>query len=75
MTAVQPAIERAAHQRTMIAITHRLSTIQNSHWISVLGGGRVFKQVKYDLMRLRGRNPLLAQATGPSSGYMIEIKT
>jgi ATP-binding cassette subfamily B (MDR/TAP) protein 1 len=38
---VQEALNKAAEKRTMIAVAHRLSTIQNADVIYVLEGGKL----------------------------------
>ncbi|KAF1913018.1 P-loop containing nucleoside triphosphate hydrolase protein [Ampelomyces quisqualis] len=56
-TLVQRAIERAAgaQRRTVIAVAHRLATIQNAHVIFVLGAGRVLEKGDHQgLLRKRG---------------------
>jgi ABC-type transport system involved in cytochrome bd biosynthesis fused ATPase/permease subunit len=40
---VQQAIENAAGGRTIIAVAHRLSTIQNADVIFVIGSGRILE--------------------------------
>ena len=54
---VQEAIERAAEEggRTVVAVAHRLATIQKADVIFVIGSGRVLEQgVHQDLLRKRG---------------------
>jgi ABC-type multidrug transport system fused ATPase/permease subunit len=54
---VQQAIEEAAGEggRTVIAVAHRLATIQNADIIFVMGTGRVLEQGSHrDLLRKRG---------------------
>lgn len=53
---VQAAFDRAAKGRTMIAIAHRLATIQNADVIFVLGeGGRVLENGShFELLRKKG---------------------
>lgn len=50
---VQAAFERAAKGRTMIAVAHRLATVQNADMIFVLGeGGRVIEKASHsDLLK------------------------
>lgn len=54
---VQAAIERAAGEggRTMIAVAHRLATIQKADIIFVMGSGRVLEQGSHqELLKKRG---------------------
>jgi ATP-binding cassette subfamily B (MDR/TAP) protein 1 len=52
---VQAAIERAAGGRTVIAVAHRLATIQKADVIFVLGSGRVLEKGDHQgLLRRRG---------------------
>ncbi|KAH0838927.1 Leptomycin B resistance protein pmd1 [Fonsecaea pedrosoi] len=53
---VQAAFERAAKGRTMIAVAHRLATVQNADVIFVLGeGGRLLEKGSHtELIRKRG---------------------
>jgi len=54
---VQEAIERAAGEgkRTVIAVAHRLATIQKADVIFVLGSGRVLESGDHQgLLRMRG---------------------
>lgn len=54
---VQGAIERAAGEggRTVIAVAHRLATIQNADIIFVVGSGRVLEQGSHqELLKKRG---------------------
>lgn len=54
---VQAAIERAAGEggRTMIAVAHRLATIQKADIIFVMGSGRVLEQGNHqELLKKRG---------------------
>jgi len=54
---VQEAIERAAEEgaRTVVAVAHRLATIQNADVIFVIGSGKVLEQgVHHDLLKKRG---------------------
>ncbi len=54
--ALVQAIDEATHERTLIAIAHRISTIRNADRILVVSGGRVVDQGTYD--ELLGRNEL-----------------
>jgi ATP-binding cassette subfamily B (MDR/TAP) protein 1 len=52
---VQEAIERAAGGRTVIAVAHRLATIQKADIIFVMGSGRVLERGDHQgLLRRRG---------------------
>ncbi|KAL7628793.1 hypothetical protein AAE478_000308 [Parahypoxylon ruwenzoriense] len=52
---VQRAFERAAKGRTMIAVAHRLATVQNADVIFVLGEGKVLEKGSHaELLRKRG---------------------
>lgn len=53
---VQAAFERAAKGRTMIAVAHRLATVQNADVIFVMGeGGRLLEKGSHsELLRKRG---------------------
>ena len=53
---VQESLERLMEGRTVVAVAHRLSTIENADWIVVLEGGRVVEQGTYaDLLERRGQ--------------------
>jgi ABC-type transport system involved in cytochrome bd biosynthesis fused ATPase/permease subunit len=54
---VQEAIEKAAGERgrTIIAVAHRLATIQNADIIFVIGSGKVLEQGNHEsLLKSRG---------------------
>ncbi|OTB05178.1 hypothetical protein M426DRAFT_10775 [Hypoxylon sp. CI-4A] len=52
---VQTALEKARHGRTMIAVAHRLSTIQNADVIFVFEQGKVVERGSHnDLLQKRG---------------------
>lgn len=53
---VQAALERAAKGRTMIAVAHRLATVQNADVIFVMGeGGRLLEKGNhFELLENRG---------------------
>lgn len=52
---VQEAIERAAGVRTIIAVAHRLATIQKADIIFVIGSGKVLEEGNHqDLLKKRG---------------------
>ncbi|KAI1431016.1 P-loop containing nucleoside triphosphate hydrolase protein [Xylaria sp. CBS 124048] len=52
---VQAAFERAANGRTMVAVAHRLATVQNADVIFVLGEGKVLEQGSHsELLKKRG---------------------
>ncbi|KAI1408914.1 P-loop containing nucleoside triphosphate hydrolase protein [Hypoxylon sp. FL1857] len=52
---VQKAFERAAAGRTMIAVAHRLATVQNADIIFVLGEGKVLEKGSHnELLKKRG---------------------
>ncbi|MCU0476784.1 MAG: ABC transporter ATP-binding protein/permease [Anaerolineae bacterium] len=52
--AVQQAVERLAHGRTLIVIAHRLSTIQRAQRILVLTEGGIAEQGTHDALMQRG---------------------
>lgn len=45
---VQQSLDRLMEGRTVIAIAHRLSTVEHSDWVVVLENGRVVEQGTYD---------------------------
>ncbi|KAH7188883.1 P-loop containing nucleoside triphosphate hydrolase protein [Fusarium flagelliforme] len=52
---VQAAFERASEGRTMLAVAHRLATVQNADVIFVLGDGQLLEQGSHvELLRKRG---------------------
>jgi ABC-type multidrug transport system fused ATPase/permease subunit len=52
---IQQAIERIAHQTTIVIIAHRLSTIAKADWIYVLEDGCIVEQGTYqELFDLKG---------------------
>ncbi|MFC1646119.1 ABC transporter ATP-binding protein [Candidatus Omnitrophota bacterium] len=52
---IQQAIENIAQNTTVIVVAHRLSTIQNAHYIYLLKDGRVVEEGTYsDLVRRSG---------------------
>lgn len=62
---VQQAIEKAAKggRRTIIAVAHRLATIQNADVIFVLGSGRVLEQGSHrELLAKKGVYHEMCQA-------------
>ncbi|PYH89620.1 P-loop containing nucleoside triphosphate hydrolase protein [Aspergillus ellipticus CBS 707.79] len=62
---VQDALDRAARQRTTIAVAHRLSTIQHADLICVLDHGRVVERGTHaELMTRRGLYYDLVQLQG-----------
>ncbi|HDL20057.1 MAG TPA: ATP-binding cassette domain-containing protein, partial [Nitrospirae bacterium] len=62
---IQEAIERIAHQTTIVAIAHRLSTIARADWIYVIAGGEVVEQGTYrDLINLNGSFKNMAGSQG-----------
>lgn len=54
--ALVDAIDEATHERTLIAIAHRISTIRAADRILVVAGGRIVDQGTHD--ELLARNPL-----------------
>ena len=53
---VQNSLEKLMKGRTVIAIAHRLSTVENADWIVVLEKGKVVEQGVYsDLLDLKGK--------------------
>tara|TARA_B100002003_G_scaffold48456_1_gene43580 strand:- start:1141 stop:2064 length:924 start_codon:yes stop_codon:yes gene_type:complete len=64
-TLIQEAIEKIAHQTTMVIIAHRLSTIANADWIYVLEEGRVVEQGTYgELIDLKSSFKRMAELQG-----------
>jgi ATP-binding cassette subfamily B protein len=64
-TLIQEAIEKIAHQTTMVIIAHRLSTIANADWIYVLEEGRVVEQGTYgELIGLKSSFKRMAELQG-----------
>ncbi|KXL48996.1 hypothetical protein M433DRAFT_4998 [Acidomyces richmondensis BFW] len=62
---VQEAIERAASDigRTVVAVAHRLATIQNASVIFVIGNGKVLEQGSHqELLKIRGVYYRMCQA-------------
>ena len=57
--ALVQAIDEATHERTLIAIAHRISTIRNADRILVVSGGRVVDQGTHD--ELLRRNALFQE--------------
>lgn len=52
---VQEAFERAGKGRTMVAVAHRLATVQNADVIFVLGEGKLLEQGNHtELLAKRG---------------------
>jgi subfamily B ATP-binding cassette protein MsbA len=52
---VQKSLEQLMASCTVVAVAHRLSTIENADWVVVLEEGRVVEQGTYaDLLRRRG---------------------
>lgn len=52
---VQAAFERASEGRTMLAVAHRLATVQHADVIFVLGDGQLLEQGSHvELLRKRG---------------------
>ncbi|OAR02191.1 hypothetical protein LLEC1_03410 [Akanthomyces lecanii] len=52
---VQAALERAAKGRTMVAVAHRLATVQNADVIFVLGDGKLLERGNHqELLATRG---------------------
>jgi ABC-type multidrug transport system fused ATPase/permease subunit len=52
---VQQSLERLMEGRTVIAIAHRLSTVEHADWVVVLENGEVVEQGSYeDLLERRG---------------------
>lgn len=53
---VQESLENLMEGRTVVAVAHRLSTIENADWVIVLEHGRIVEQGTYaDLLERRGQ--------------------
>jgi ATP-binding cassette, subfamily B, bacterial len=60
--AVQQALDRLMHKRTMLVIAHRLATVQKADRIIVLDGGKVVDSGRHaDLVRRGGLYSRLAE--------------
>ncbi|KAM3448979.1 hypothetical protein MY3296_007297 [Beauveria thailandica] len=60
---VQAAFERAGKGRTMLAVAHRLATVQNAHVIFVLGAGELLERGTHrELLAKRGMYWQMSQA-------------
>ncbi len=71
---VQAAIERAAGEggRTMIAVAHRLATIQKADVIFVMGSGKVLEQGSHqELLRRRGVYWQMASSTSLTLSSLV----
>lgn len=51
---VQDALEKTMVGRTCVIVAHRLSTIQRSNRISVIGNGRVIEEGSHDELLAKG---------------------
>ena len=64
-TLIQQAIERIAHQTTIVSVAHRLSTIAKADWIYVLKDGCIVEQGTYqELIVLKGTFNNMARIQG-----------
>ncbi len=64
-TLIQQAIEKIAHQTTIVSIAHRLSTIAKADWIYVLESGRIVEQGTYgELLDLKSSFKQMAELQG-----------
>lgn len=60
---VQAAIEQVADGRTVLAVAHRLATVQKADVIFVMGGGKVLEKGDHqELLRKRGMYWQMCQA-------------
>ena len=53
---VQQAIDELMHDRTVLVIAHRLSTVRQADQILVLEGGRIVERGTHDELLARGRH-------------------
>ena len=68
---VQAALDEARHQRTVVVIAHRLSTVRSADWIVVLDHGRVAEQGTWDELTARGGQfSRLLKSAEPGSGIL-----
>lgn len=68
---VQAALDEARHQRTVVVIAHRLSTVRSADLIVVLDRGRVLEQGTWDeLVAHQGQFSRLLKSADPDSGLL-----
>ena len=67
--AINATLQRLAHSRTVIAVTHRLTSVAQADCIFVLNGGHLVERGRHDL--LLQQNGLYAQLWQKQTGFDI----
>jgi subfamily B ATP-binding cassette protein MsbA len=71
---IQTAVDRLEHQRTVICVAHRLSTLASMDWIVVLSAGRIIEQGTYrELFSCDGAFAQMARQQGLTLATTAEI--